>query len=93
MDPEPLLEKTYYQIANLYNENDPLIRFVRAIQNGDKAPLPLAEALRENENDSIYSKDVRKSYLNVKALNDFFSGNITKEEAYDITEMDKKFRF
>jgi hypothetical protein len=92
MDPDPVLEKKYYQIDNLYNEKDALIRFVRAIQKDQKPSVDLKTALQNNENDSEYAKAVRRSYVNVKALSDFFTGKISKDSAYDIVEINKNER-
>lgn len=92
-DPDPTLTEKYYEKDNLYNDSDDIIRYVRAIQQGKQPDVELSAALTSAENASEYARALRRGYEYVKAANDFFVGNISKDAAYDAINMEQHHRF
>ncbi len=83
--PEPYKMQGYINNFNVYDENDPLLRFVRHVQKYDE-PHPgidLEQALEQAEKGSQYAQALRLSFDFLGAASDYFGGQITKPEVYD----------
>jgi len=92
-DPDPFLEKKYYETDNLYDDHDDIIMYSRSIQKGETPTTDLQTVLKKAESQSEYAQALRRSYVYVKALSDFFMGKIDKTTTYDNVEISEKNRY
>lgn len=81
-NPEPYKIQGYINNYNIYDPEDPLILFVRYVQENGKAhpEIDIDAALKEASNQSHYARALRRGFDYVAALSDFFDGEISKEE-------------
>lgn len=81
-NPEPFKMQGYINNFNIYDGNDPLIQFVRYVQEYDK-PHPsivLGDALEAAKTQSHYARALKRAYDYVGAASEFFDKKISRDE-------------
>ncbi len=81
-DPDPYKYQGYIGNFNVYDRQDPLIRFVRYVQEHHKPhpEIDLMEALESAPRQSHYSRALRRGHDFVAAASEFFQKKISREE-------------
>jgi len=80
-NPEPFKQQAYISNCDIYKPSDPLIQFVRYVQQNNKPhpKIKLDEALLSAETDSNYSQALKLGYDFSVALSDFFEKKISEK--------------
>ena len=66
---------------NFYDRTDPLLRFVRAVQQGTyDSTIILESALKAAETQSLYARALARAFRYISAASDFFLEKIGEEE-------------
>ncbi len=86
--PDPGKMETYVYGINYYHPEDPLIQWVRGIQNGnDVSHIDLDHALEQAADQSHYAQAVRKAFLFTHAASEYFENRLEKNILYDTLEL------
>lgn len=87
-NPTPFKMQGYINNYNVYDENDPLLKFVRYVQENNlpHPSIDLEEALNTANNQSQYAQALKKGYDFLGAASDFFEEKISKNEVYDAVQ-------
>ena len=73
-NPDPQLMKRFYDEDNYYNDSDDIILYVRAIQDGQKSPGDLENAVYKAKEQSLYAQSLRQGVLYIRGASDYFTG-------------------
>ena len=73
--------RQYIIDPQFYNPKDPIIQLARAVQNGEKPPVDLDEALMGTEQQSLYAQAIKLGYDFMKTCSDYFDKKISLEQA------------
>lgn len=84
--PDPELSRRYYDQDNYYDESDDIIRYVRAIQNGQEPGLDLKSSVEKAKDQSLYARVLRLGYFYLNGASDYFRGDIDKPSFLAILE-------
>jgi len=80
--------ETYIHGINFYNQEDPLIRWLRGMQyERDVSAIDLMTALDQADKQSQYAQAIRKGYIFLSSASEFFQGNMEKDRLYDILDI------
>ncbi len=90
--PDPDKMQKYIIKPNFYDENDTLIRYVRAIQGGSEPAVELETAIESDDNASDYAQMIKKSYEFLTAANRYFHEEINDTQIYDAVQIHGKHR-
>lgn len=92
-NPEPGKTKKYITNFRYFNPNDSLIRLVQSIKSGNPdISLKPEVAVAAAANQSQYSKMVANAYTMLSYADDFFTEKVSKEELYEVLNMEHQFR-
>jgi len=81
-EPEPFKFQGYINDFNIYNREDDLIRFARYVQDHQVPPpgINLEEALLKADEQSHYSRALKRGYEYIITLSEFFDKKISRKE-------------
>lgn len=78
----PAADRQYQYLIepNFYNSEDPLLRLVEALREGERSEVQLTEALTAAEDGSLYAQSLALGHQFSRAASDYFNGTISEEE-------------
>ncbi len=85
-NPDPELTKRYYDQDNYYDDSDAILRYVRAIQNGQEPGLDLKNSVEKARDQSLYARVLRLGYFYLKGASDYSAGDIDQTTLLEILE-------
>lgn len=90
-NPSPDKVRRFIVDINFYDAEDPLIRLVRAIQNGQPTgAIDVHKAVDAAAAHSIYARALRRGYTYLQAASDYFQGKMDMDTLKDKLERQKQ---